>query len=125
YYAAVFKDGQVIDLNTLITVTGATLSAARGTNSAGQIVGNAFVGGVEHGFLLTPATAEDEILDVRHLVEELVRVGVLLPANGQSLYSKLDAAVAKASNGDKAGAITDLKAFINQVTTFVKTGRLS
>ena len=83
------------------------------------------VAGESHGFLLTPKPVSQQVTDVRQLVTNLVNIGALLPANGQSLYAKLDSAKAKIAAGNKSGAITDLKAFINQVTTFVKTGKLS
>src|SRR5262249_20101118 len=125
YRATVFKDGHVINLNDVVTIAGGYISDVRDANSAGQIACIFFVNGVPHGGLLSPKPTVDQVVDIRHLVEHLVQVGALLPANGQSLYAKLDAAAAKIKIGDAAGAITSLQSFISQVKTFVKTGRLT
>lgn len=125
-HAALYHpNGQIQDLQAELNLSGVTLYTAYGSNSAGQLIGIAMVGTEEHGYLLTPKSVEGDITNTRSLVSQLVSMGALLPANGQSLYSKLDSAMAKASSGDKAGAITEMKAFINQVTTFVKKGRLT
>src|SRR5262249_2914191 len=57
--AFLWKNGALKDLNTLISVTGVTLTEATAINSHGQIVGTARVtvgkNNTElHGFLLTP-----------------------------------------------------------------------
>jgi len=125
YRATIFKDGHVIDLNSLVTVSNGYISDVRDTNAAGEIACVFFVNGVSHGGLLTPRATADQVVDIRHLVEHLVQIGALLPANGQSLYAKLDAATAKIKSGDLAGAVTSLQSFISQVNTFIKTGKLT
>jgi len=126
FLAIMFRNGRVIDLNSTFTTPPAyRLAQAIDANEKGQIIGVMAVGGESHGFLLTPKPVSQQVTDVRQLVTNLVNIGALLPANGQSLYAKLDSAKAKIAAGNKSGAITDLKAFINQVTTFVKTGKLT
>jgi alpha-tubulin suppressor-like RCC1 family protein len=58
-------------------------------------------------------------------VADLISLGAVLPANGQSLYAKLNAALGKVAMGDIEGAIDSLRAFVNQVKSFVKTGALT
>jgi probable HAF family extracellular repeat protein len=58
-YAFIWKNGKLIDLNSLISASGVTLSQANAINASGQIVGLARVTvgkqNVEvHAFLLTP-----------------------------------------------------------------------
>jgi hypothetical protein len=65
------------------------------------------------------------IRQLRADVTDLVSGGAKLPANGQSLYAKLDAALAALRAGDNAGAVAKLQDFLNQVRALVKTGRLS
>ena len=62
---------------------------------------------------------------MKNQVIELVNLGTMLPANGQSLYAKLNAALAKVAMNDVEGAIDSLSSFINQVKSFVKTGKLT
>ncbi len=53
--AFVYRDGKMIDLNTLIPPnSGWKLTAAYGINDAGQIVGHGKINSQSHGFLLTP-----------------------------------------------------------------------
>ena len=60
-HAAVWMDGQLFDLNSLIDPSsGMTLLSASGINSSGMIVGNGMVNGEVHAYLLTPV-AEPEI----------------------------------------------------------------
>jgi hypothetical protein len=72
--------------------------------------------------LITPEVRVQAIIDQ---VKATVDGGALLPANGQPLYAKLDAAIAYLQAGDTADALSSLQAFINQVKAFVKTGRLT
>jgi hypothetical protein len=62
---------------------------------------------------------------LRAAVTALVTSGVALPADGQSLYAKLDAAIAAIAIGDTATARTKLQDFINQVNAFIGTHKLS
>jgi probable HAF family extracellular repeat protein len=55
--AFVWKDGVMTDLNTLIpSSSGWVLVSANNVNDMGQIVGNGFLNGSLHAFLLTPST---------------------------------------------------------------------
>jgi predicted outer membrane repeat protein len=69
----------------------------------------------------TPADRVDSLVDA---VDELISLGAILPANGNSLKSKLNSALA-ALPDNPATAISALQSFINQVKSFIKTGRLS
>lgn len=126
YHAFVSKDSTLVDLNKFVTASsGIVLTAAHQTNLANEIVCEGRTNGSWHGYLLTPSTVTQDLTSLEGQVQHLVQLGALLPANGQSLYAKLNSAMSKLSGGDKAGAISDLKAFINQVKTFIKTGKLS
>jgi hypothetical protein len=50
---------------------------------------------------------------------------VLLPADGNSLQTKLGAALDLLSGGNTRGAIGKLKDFVRQVTAFIRTGTLT
>jgi probable HAF family extracellular repeat protein len=55
YHAMLDVGGTMYDLNTLVgNLGGLTLSEAEGVNDSGSIVGFGTIGGVQHGFLLTP-----------------------------------------------------------------------
>jgi probable HAF family extracellular repeat protein len=54
-FGALYEDGILYDLNDLVPPgTDADLEHPYGINDAGQIVGEGFIGGVGHAFLLTP-----------------------------------------------------------------------
>jgi hypothetical protein len=71
------------------------------------------------------ATPVSTIEGLHARVEALVAGGVILPADGQSLYAKLDAARDKVNGGDNGGAIGSLSAFVNQVQAFIRTHKLT
>lgn len=55
--AVIWRSGAVADLNNLIAVgSGWVLKDARDINASGQIVGIGTLGGVSHGYVLTPVT---------------------------------------------------------------------
>jgi probable HAF family extracellular repeat protein len=58
YHAFIWTNGLMADLNGLLDQSGAgwTLIEARGINDAGQITGVGSIAGVNHAFLLTPAS---------------------------------------------------------------------
>jgi hypothetical protein len=58
-------------------------------------------------------------------VGDLVAQGVLNGGQGNSLTSKLDAAVRQIDRGNASAAINQLGAFINQVNALIRSGRLS
>ncbi|HXE52699.1 MAG TPA: DUF3466 family protein, partial [Tepidisphaeraceae bacterium] len=56
-HAFIYANGQMQDLNALINTDSSwRLQVASAINSAGQIAGTGVINGVEHAFLLTPAT---------------------------------------------------------------------
>lgn len=65
------------------------------------------------------------IQTVKGQVQALVAGGVMLPADGQSLYAKLDAAIVALNTQDPVTAKLKLQDFINQVTSFIKTKKLT
>lgn len=126
YHAFVSSGSTLVDLNKYVPASsGIVLSAAHQTNLANEVICEGYTKGSWHGYLLTPSTVSKDLTSLQDQIKKLVQLGALLPANGQSLYSKLNSAMSKLNSGDKAGAISDLKAFINQVKTFIKTGKLS
>jgi hypothetical protein len=70
----------------------------------------------------TPAS---QIELLQGIVTGLVDAGVVLPANGNSLQAKLNAALAAVNRGNNQAAIGSLNAFINQVNAFIQNGTLS
>lgn len=126
FRAFIYADGEFTDLNSLVPAdSGYTIFSAGSINDHGHILCKGFNGTETRTLLLTPATATDQVNDLKALVQTLVDLGELLPANGQPLFAKLNSAIAKLDAGDTAGAINDLQAFINQVQAFVKVGKLS
>jgi hypothetical protein len=122
----IYHAGQFKDLNSFLPAnSGIVLQAAYGLNNRGQIAALGTINGTYSAFLVSPIKTDAAVVDLEVNVNTLVFNGALLPANGQSLYAKLKSAQQKINNGDNAGAITDLNAFINQVKAFIKTGKLS
>jgi sugar lactone lactonase YvrE len=70
-------------------------------------------------------TPEDQIAALSGGVQALVTGGVLLPSQGNSLLTKLDGALGLLTHGNMQGAISKLGDFIKQVTSFIKTGKLT
>ena len=61
-HATLFSNGTVTDLNSLVDATlGWQLYAANGINDSGQIVGNGYINGQDHAFLLTPESTPTPI----------------------------------------------------------------
>jgi hypothetical protein len=71
------------------------------------------------------STPTQEIQGLQRIVQALVDIGVVLPAQGNSLQAKLQAALGAANRGNARGAINLLNAFINQVNDFILNGRLN
>ena len=55
YSATIWRNGQVLDLNTLVDNPRWDLQVASSINDSGLIVGNGLFGGEGHGYLLVPA----------------------------------------------------------------------
>ncbi len=75
-----------------------------------------------------PAPRFDPVRAIQALkaqVAELAAGGANLPANGNSLQVKLDAAITALQAHDVVAAKTALQDFINQVRAFIRTGRLT
>jgi probable HAF family extracellular repeat protein len=63
--AFIFQNGQMTDLNSLIpSGTGWVITAAKGINDAGQIVGYGTIGGEQHALLMTPIPSPYRIFAV-------------------------------------------------------------
>jgi hypothetical protein len=86
------------------------------------------------GFVLASAEAADFLLAVtpaqqieilQDVVPALVATGAHLPANGNSLLAKLNAALNAVNRGNANAATGSLNAFINQVNAFVSNGTLT
>ncbi len=80
--AFLWEQGAMMDLNTLLPPGSAwTLTRADGINDAGQIVGQGWINGQRHAFLLTPATAcpgdlnHDGVVDIQDLSILLANYG--------------------------------------------------
>ena len=72
--------------------------------------------------VLTPAQA---IARLKQNVQTLADQSALLPADGNSLQSKLDAALSQIAKGHNNGAIGSLKDFISQALALIHNGRLT
>jgi hypothetical protein len=70
------------------------------------------------------STPAQEIGVLQSVVQGLVNAGVTLPANGNSLEVKLNAALSAVNRGNSHAAIGSLNAFINQVNAFISNGTL-
>jgi len=68
---------------------------------------------------------EEQIAGMGDAVQALVTGGVLLPAQGNSLLTKLSAATNLLAQGNTNGAIAKLNDLVKQVSTFIKTGKLT
>jgi hypothetical protein len=75
------------------------------------------------GFTLG-STAAPMIEILQSVVQELVTIGVMLPANGNSLEAKLNAALSSVEKGNKNAAKGQLGAFINQVNALINNGTI-
>jgi hypothetical protein len=71
------------------------------------------------------STPAEETQVLQSIVTALANIGVNLPANGNSLQAKLNAALAYVNSGNSQAAIGSLKDFINQVNAFIKNGTLT
>jgi hypothetical protein len=80
------------------------------------------VGSYEFIGLGTPQQVINLIIDD---VEELVNTGVLNSGQGNSLISKLQAAIAALNQGNTTAACNELQAFINQVNALISAGVLT
>lgn len=72
-------------------------------------------------FALTPQQQITLIIDQ---VNDLLSTNVLSKGNGNALLVKLNHALSSLNAGNKTAAINQLKAFINQINSFKKSGRL-
>jgi hypothetical protein len=71
------------------------------------------------------STPAEEIQVLQSVVQAFVAVGVMLPAQGNSLEAKLNAALSAVNRGNAHAAIGSLNAFINQVNAFIHNGTLN
>jgi len=73
----------------------------------------------------SPTSATQAIDRLKDAVQALVKQGVVLPAGGQPLQAKLDAAIGYLNANDVADTLDTLHAFINQLEAFTRVGRLT
>jgi PKD repeat protein len=71
--------------------------------------------------ILTPKQA---IKQMSNTVQNLVTTGVLRKGQGNALIVKLNTATKQLNKGKKHAAANELKAFINQVSAYIKTRKL-
>jgi len=106
---------------------------AWGYDFSGQVSGTpagngftAFSAGSLHSVAIgTALTPEAQIAALSDAVQALVTSGALLPAQGNSLQTKLSAAKDLLTRGNTQGAISKLGDFVKQVTSLIKTGKLT
>ena len=104
-----------------------------GLDNSGQVsgtpAGNNFIaasGGGAHSIAIGPdVTPEAQIAALSDAVQALVTGGALLPSQGNSLQTKLSAALDQVTLGHTQGAVAKLNDFIKQVSNFVKAGKLT
>jgi len=87
-----------------------------------KVSGGPASGGGFHYFGSCSVTPQERIQDLIVWVDVDVAAGIL--SNGNSLTTKLGAALGSLSGAKTQAAINELKAFLNEVDTMVKTGRL-
>ena len=91
-----------------------------GTGSSGP----AYAEGAGFWHWVRPTPAE-QIAATSDAVQALVTGGVLLPAQGNSLQTKLGAASDLLTRGNTNGAISKLGDFVKQVSSLIKTGKIT
>jgi len=116
-----FPTGIAVDANLNVFVADQFNSRIQ---KFGQGIG---VGGGECPIVVPPPppTPEEQVAALSGVVQSLVAEGVLLPAQGNSLLTKLNDALGLVTDGHLIGAIGKLGDFIKQVSTFMKTGKLT
>ena len=72
-----------------------------------------------------PCTIEDHILTLEKRVEQLVNEGVLNEGQGNAFITKLDLSLLQIDKGKYRFALNILRAFINQVNSYVTEGLLT
>lgn len=106
--AFLYSNGTMIDLNSLLPAnSGWRLTEATAINNSGQIVGEGFVNGQLHAFLLTQVTFASLI----NLVNQFDTNG-----NAAGMVAKLEAAESAFARGNIQSGDNQLHAFINQVS---------
>jgi hypothetical protein len=135
--ADISYDGTTLTLTITDLVSQASLTLTFTANIPAVVSGDTafvgFTGGTGGLFAVqdiatwtfeSPITAQ-AIENLKNAVQALVDQGVVLPANGQSLQAKLNAALGYLSVGDIPDTIGTLQAFINQVNAFIRVGTIT
>ena len=120
-HAFLWQNGVMTDLGTL---PGDTVSLALGINDLGQVVGGSATEARIHAVLWTTATPAQATGALIDQVQGLVSAGVLSHGQGQSLTTKLNAALTRMST-NPCTAINVLNAFMNEVNAHIKAGLLT
>jgi PKD repeat protein len=122
-----YGDGSGVQLLALSgnTFTLAHAYAASGTYTVTVVVRDDDGGLGTGGTSVAVQSPEQAVGDVEQAIADLQSSGVLSPPNANNLVASLDAAIAKLSRGDYAGAKSALETFIGKVEGMLKNGRLT
>ncbi len=101
------------------------LTTTDGTASVRTQQDNINYDGVCFAFLFTPPTPEAGAEVLTSDIEQLVTAGTLNSGEGNSLTSRLDAAVKQLDRGNGGAAINQIQAFINQVNALIMSKRVT
>jgi probable HAF family extracellular repeat protein len=105
---------------------GGSRSDALDINERGQVVGwSNTADGTRHALLWTVASPEQQIQALGDQVMGLVDDGVLNSGSANALIQKLDNAARQLDAGKTNVVCAQMEAFINQVETLVRTGKLT
>src|SRR5262249_40186855 len=96
-----------------------------GTYSYFAFNGSSFPLASNNASFTLASTPAQQIQVLQSVVQGLVNAGAMLPAQGNSLEAKLNAALNAVNRGNAQAAIGALNAFINQVNAFIHNGTLS
>jgi hypothetical protein len=115
----------------LVSLSGGQASFATSALSVGTHTISALYSG-NGNFLASTGTLTQSVLSAQqqnalivNRVNALVNSGTLSSGNGNALTVKLISATANLNAGNSTAGVNQLNAFINQVTAFQKTGKLS
>jgi hypothetical protein len=116
-----------VGLNSAGQASITTAALGVGTHTITAVFGGdgAFLASTSAAFTQIVLSAQQEIALLCNQVDGLVNAGILNKGNGNALCVKLNNAIASLNRGDTTAGVNQLNAFINQVTIFQKTGKLT